>query len=99
MRRLMTEAVEIGNVYARVNTFYPRDPGHYIYPDTDSEWIVAYADNDTAFLDKDTGARRTDSRLWMLFNAIGITPAMALVKPGAGSQYGFASLDENHNIL
>jgi hypothetical protein len=97
MRRLLTEAAQIGNAYARANTVYPRDPGHYYYPDTESEWVMAYADNDTYFL-KD-GARRADSRLWFLFNAIGVTPAMALVKPGAGSQYAIAGLDANHEIL
>ena len=75
MRRVLTEAAEIGSTYARANTVYPRDPGHYYYPDTESEWVMAYADNDTYFL-KDGGVR-ADSRLWFLYNAIGITPAMA----------------------
>lgn len=97
MRDLLTEAAEIGQTYARANTVYPRDPGHYYYPDTDSEWVMAYADNDTYFL-KDGGVR-ADSRLWFLFNAIGITPAMALVKPGAGSQYAIAGMDANHEVL
>jgi len=97
MRRLLTEAAQIGTAYARANTVYPRDPGHYYYPDTESEWVMAYADNDTYFL-KDGGVR-ADSRLWFLYNAIGITPAMALVKPGAGSQYAIAGLDANHEML
>ena len=97
MRRLLTEAVAIGNTYARANTIFPRDLGHRYYPDTGSEWVMAFADNDTTFL-KD-GARRFDSRLWMHYNAIAVTPAMALTKPGAGSQYAIAGLDSEHKTL
>ena len=93
-RRLLTEAVALGNAYARANTIDPRDPGQRIYPGTESEWVMAFADKDTTFL-KD-GARRFDSRLWMHYNAVVVTPAMALTKPGAGSDYGIAGLDVNH---
>ena len=97
MKRLLTEGVDIGNAYARANTIEPRDSGHYYYPGTKSEWVMAFADNDTYFL-KD-GARRMDSRLWMHFNAVCVTPAMALTKPGAGSQYGIAGMDSKHREL
>ena len=55
------------------------------------------ADKDTYFL-KD-GARRFDSRLWMHYNAVVVTPAMALTRPGAGSDYGIAGLDSEHRPL
>jgi hypothetical protein len=97
MRRILTEAVAIGNAYARANTVLPRDPGHRMYKDTDSEWVMAFADKDTYFL-KD-GARRFDSRLWMHYNAVVVTPAMALTRPGAGSDYGIAGLDSEHRPL
>ena len=97
MRRILSEAVAIGNGYARANTVYPRDPGHRVYKGSDSEWVMAFADKDTYFL-KD-GARRFDSRLWMHYNAVVVTPAMALTKPGAGSDYLIAGLDGNHQPL
>jgi len=97
MRRILSEAVEIGNAYARANTVFPRDPGHRIYPGTDSEWIMAFPDKDCFFL-KD-GARRIDGRLWMHYNAVCVTPAMAVTKPGAGSDYGIAGLDAQHQPL
>ncbi len=97
MRQLLTEAVAIGNAYARANTVFPRDPGHRMYKDTDSEWVMAFADKDSYFL-KD-GARRFDSRLWMHYNAVVVTPAMALTRPGAGSDYGIAGLDSKHQPL
>ena len=97
MKKILTDAVAIGNAYARANTVYPRDEGHFYYPDTKSEWVMAYADNDTYFL-KD-GARRMDSRLWMHYNAVCVTPAMALTKPGAGSQYAIVGMDSEHQPL
>ena len=96
MKKLLTEAVAIGNAYARANTVYPRDPGARIY-DADSEWVMGFADKDSSFL-KD-GARRIDARLWMHYNAVCVTPAMALTKPGAGSDYGIAGMDSQHQPL
>ena len=97
MKKILTDAVAIGNAYARANTVYPRDPGHRVYKDTGSEWVMAFADKDTYFL-KD-GARRFDSRLWMHYNAVVVTPAMALTRPGAGSDYLIAGLDSKHQSL
>jgi hypothetical protein len=97
MREILTDAVAIGNAYARANTVFPRDPGHRVFKDTDSEWVMAFADKDTYFL-KD-GARRFDSRLWMHYNAVVVTPAMALTRPGAGSDYYIAGLDSESRPL
>ena len=97
MRRILSEAVSLGNAYARANTVFPRDPGARIYKDVETEWVMGYADKDTYFL-KD-GARRYDSRLWLHYNAICVTPSMAVTKPGIGSDYGIAGLDANHDIL
>ena len=97
MKKILNDAVAIGNAYARANTVFPRDPGHRVYKDSDSEWLMAFADKDTYFL-KD-GARRFDSRLWMHYNAVVVTPAMALTQPGAGSDYLIAGLDSKHQAL
>jgi len=97
MKAILTDAVAIANAYARANTVYPRDPGHRVYKGTESEWVMAFADKDTYFL-KD-GGRRFDSRLWMHYNAVVVTPAMALTKPGAGSDYLIAGLDAKHQDL
>ncbi len=97
MKAILTDAVAIGNAYARANTVYPRDPGQRVYKDTDSEWVMAFADKNTYFLVD--GARRMDSRLWMHYNAVVVTPAMALTRPGAGSDYLIAGLDSKHQAL
>ena len=91
MTRILTEAVAIGNGYARVNTVYPQDEGSYVYHDVHTEWVMAYPDKDTTFLQE--GARRMDGRLWMHYNAVCVTPAMAVTKPGAGSDYMITGLD------
>jgi len=97
MKTILTDAVAIANAYARANTVFPRDPGQRVYKDTDSEWVMAFADKNTYFLVD--GARRMDSRLWMHYNAVVVTPAMALTRPGAGSDYLIAGLDSKHQAL
>jgi hypothetical protein len=97
MRKILTDAAAIGNAYARVNTVYPKDPGNYIYKDKHTEWVMAYPDKDTYFLEN--GARRMDGRLWMHYNAVCVTPAMALTRPGAGSDYMITGLDSAGRTL
>jgi hypothetical protein len=97
MRRILGEAAAIGNAYARANTVFPREPGHRVFKDRHSEWVMAFADKDTYF-EKD-GARRADSRLWMHYNAVCVTPAMALTRPGAGSDYYIGGLDSKSRPL
>ena len=96
MKKILTDAVAIGNGYARANTVFPRDPGARIYG-PESEWVMGFADKDTTFL-KD-GARRFDARLWMHYNAVVVTPAMAVTKPGKGSDYGIAGLGKGAQVL
>ena len=58
---------------------------------------MAFPDKDCFFL-KD-GIRRIDARLWMNFNAVCVTPAMAGIKPGVGSDYGIVGMDSKHQPL
>ena len=96
MKGILTDAVAIGNAYARANTVVPKDGDQRIYG-PDSEWVMAFADKDTTFLVD--GARRYDSRLWMHYNAVVVTPAMAVTAPGQGSDYGIAGLAKGGEIL
>ncbi len=97
LKKILVDAVAIGNAYSRANTVRPRDPGQWIYPGDDSEWVMAYPGKDTYFIEN--GARRMDGRLWMHYNAVCVTPAMALTRPGAGSDYQIAGLDGNGKPL
>lgn len=49
MKKLLTEAGTLGNATARVITAYPRIDGVQIYPDTDSSWIMGFANKNTSF--------------------------------------------------
>ncbi len=97
MKRLLTEAVAIGNATARAIVWYPRIDGAMIYPDTQSAWMMAYAGKDV-FFEKD-GARNLDARVMFHYPYTAVTPAMAVTRPGLGSDYGIAFLDSNKQIL
>jgi hypothetical protein len=58
---------------------------------------MAYADKDVFFL-KD-GARNLDARTMFHYPYTGISPAMAVSKPGIGSHYGIAFLDSQQQAM
>jgi hypothetical protein len=91
MKKLLTEAVAIGNATARAIVFQPREPGAYVYPDTKSAWVVIFANNDVFF--EVEGARNLDARTMFYYAYTVVTPAMAVTVPGRGSNYAFAYLD------
>ncbi|WP_223146285.1 DUF1254 domain-containing protein [Pusillimonas sp. ANT_WB101] len=93
MQKLLTEAATIGAATARAITYQPRIDGVEIYPDTHSAWSVGYANKNTSF--EADGAMNLDARVLFLYNATGVTPAMATTRAGAGSDYGIAYLDAN----
>jgi hypothetical protein len=97
MKKLLTEAVAVGNATARAIVWYPRVEGARIYPDTDSAWMMAYAGKDV-FFEKD-GARNLDARVMFHYPYTAVTPAMAVTLPGLGSDYGIAYLDSKKQIL
>ena len=97
MKKLLTEAVAIGNATARAILFQPRESGAYVYPDTKSAWVVPFANNDV-FFDVD-GARNLDARTMFYYAYTVVTPAMAVTVPGKGSNYAFAYLDSKKKPL
>lgn len=97
MKKLLTEAVAIGNATARAIVWYPRIEGAKIYPDTDSAWMMGFAGKDVFF--EREGARNLDARVMFHYPYTAVTPAMAVTRPGLGSDYGIAYLDANKHIL
>jgi hypothetical protein len=97
MKKLLTEAVAIGNATARAIVFQPREKDAYIYPDSDSGWVMAYAGKDVFF--EVDGARNLDARTMFYYAYTAISPAMAVTKPGGGSDYGIAYLDSKKRAL
>jgi len=93
MKKLLSEAATLGNAAGRSITYDPRIGGVYIYPDTDSNWVTAYANRNTSF--EADGTMGLDARVLFYYNAGGVTPAMATAHVGAGSDYALAFLDSN----
>ncbi len=91
MRRLLMEAAAIGDATARAALYSPREKGYFIYPDSDSSWVMGFA-NKNVFFETD-GARNLDARTSFYFGYTGVTPAMAVTHPGAGSDYAIAFKD------
>ncbi len=98
MKELLTEAGTIANATARVITYHPRIDGVAIYPDNPkSSWTMAFANKNTSF--ESDGTMGLDARALFYFNAGGVTPAMAVTKAGAGSDYALGVLDADKNPL
>jgi len=102
MKKLLTEAVAIGNAAARAITYYPRTDqnlaGIEVYPDAESSWIMAFA-NKNVFFETETGGMNTDARVMFHYNYTAVTPAMAVSIPGAGSDYAISFLDADKNAF
>jgi hypothetical protein len=91
MKKLLTEAVAIGNATARAILFQPRENAAYFYPDSKSSWVMAYFGHDVFF--EVDGARNLDARTNFFYAYTGVSPAMAETMPGKGSDYAMAFLD------
>jgi len=102
MKKILTEAVAIGNAAARSITYYPRTDmnlqGVEIYPDTESSWIMAFA-NKNVFFTTETGGYNADALDMFHYNYTAVTPAMAVTIEGAGSDYAISFLDGEKQIL
>lgn len=97
MRRILADAVNIGNGAYRSLWWRPRADTNTLYKDSDSHWMNGYPDRNTTFVDN--GAMLLDARAQMYIIGTGVTPAMATVEPGKGSDYTFLFLDGNGERL
>ncbi len=94
MKKLLTEAVAIGNATARSISFSPRDRSVYYYKDR--QWYSSFAG---AYDFIDNGAMMLDNRVLWHYIATGVTPAMATPKVGTGSVYPTLARDSEGNYL
>ena len=98
MKKILTEAVAIGNATARSLAFRPRTAGVYVYPN--SAWYSLFGDGDYQFLKEDgSSGRLQDIRTLFMYQATLNTPAMAAKIIGGGSQYAAAATDKAGNYL
>lgn len=83
MRRLMREGIDIGDAIAKANAYACRLEGVRAYPDRKYEYLFVGGRHDFLI----GGALWLDARLLFHYEAIVVTPAMAIEMVGAGSQY------------
>jgi hypothetical protein len=100
MKRILTDAVAIGNATARSIVWHPRTEGSVsnmkgirIYPDTKSAWVMAWVDKNVFFNGKDGHTMNSDARVMFHYPYTAVTPSMAVTFPGKGSDYGIAFVD------
>ncbi|MFN8095213.1 MAG: DUF1254 domain-containing protein [Vicinamibacteria bacterium] len=96
MKKILTEAVAVGNATARAIIFKTRLKGAYFYPN--SAWCTPFIGGSYEFLSQ-PGVRNLDARNFFFYYATGITPAMATKMVGAGSQYAAAFVDSENKPL
>ena len=97
MKKLLTEAVAIGNATARALLFKPREKSYYFYPDSNSSWVMAFAGKDVFF--EVDGARNLEARTSFYYAYTVVTPAMAATVLGKGSDYAVAFQDSKKRPL
>jgi hypothetical protein len=98
MKKLLTEAVAIGNATARAIVFRPRLKGFAYYPG--SAWGTGFVGGSYLWLkDEGMGGRNMDARTMFFYQATVNTPAMVLKMVGRGSQYAIATVDKNGEYL
>ncbi len=94
MKKLLTEAVAIGNATARSIVFASRKESVYYYPDR--QWFASFP-GDYDFMNN--GEMILDDRVLWHYIATGVTPAMSTPKVGTGSVYPTAARDSKGNYL
>ena len=111
MRKILEDAVVVGNATARTVTFAARpEEGFGFYPN--SHWESALFVGGYQFLDPppqitpdgpvaapSDGARKLNSATNFFYMATGITPAMCMRLTGIGSQYIYAMRDSEGQYL
>jgi len=93
MKKILTDAANIGAVTARTIAFKIREPEAYFYPD--AHWRLPFFGG-YQFL-KAPGVTNLDGYIQYYYFATGITPAMEMKMVGEGSQYPWTVQDSKGN--
>lgn len=98
MKKILHDAIDVGNATARAIGLSPRDKNAYLYEG--KQWYTGFVGKDYRWLDGDGNrGRNMDARTLFFYTATVNTPAMALEIPGVGSNYAFGTRDSNGDIL
>lgn len=91
IKKILIDSANIGHAAFRSLWWRPRQDTNALYKGTKSRWMNGYPDRNTTFINN--GAMLLDARTQMYTIGTGVTPAMATVVPGKGSDYTFVFLD------
>ena len=108
MKKILNDAVAVGNAASRTIFMSPRDPSWYYYPNSawsnvlfqsgyEFETPIPMITPEGAKPFPPTGYRTLDARTMFFYGVTGITPGMAMRLPGIGSQYLLATMDADEN--
>jgi hypothetical protein len=98
MKKILTEAVAVGNATARSIVFQSRESEAYFYEG--KSWVTGFVGGSYEWLvDGGMGGRFLDARTMFFYVATVNTPAMALEMVGVGSQYAMTAKDKDGNYL
>ncbi len=97
MMKILADGVSLGNAASRAIVWYPRYDknmkGVRVYPDTDSNWMMAYTARNVHFNGEDGQTMNTDARVMFHYPYTAVTPAMAAPRLGKGSDYAITYVD------
>jgi hypothetical protein len=93
MKKILTDAANIGAVTARTLAFRMRDKDAFFYPD--SSWRLPYFGGYQFMVSP--GVSNLDGYVFFYYFATGVTPAMEMKMVGQGSQYPWAATDSKGN--
>lgn len=103
MKKILVDAVAIGNAAARSIVWHPRVDGTMkgveVFPGKDSAWMLAFHKKNVFFNGDDGQTMNTDARVNFHYPYTAVTPAMALTRAGAGSDYASAFVDSKKQPL
>ena len=107
MRKILEEAVTVGNAASRTLAMGAHPTDNYRYYDESSAWYNMLFEGGYEFLNPpplitkegikpspNSGARKLHSRTSFFYTATGTTPAMCMLLTGVGSQYLIATVDK-----
>ncbi|MCP4404459.1 MAG: DUF1254 domain-containing protein [bacterium] len=98
MRKILDEAVAVGNATARAIWIRSRDEEAYFFED--SAWYTGFVGGHHEFLKNGgSGGRNLDARVLFHYMATVITPAMVNKMVGAGSQYALLNVDKDGEYM
>ena len=99
MKKILTEAADVGAVAVRAIISKPRNKDFYLYPGKSTVWTNPFEATKGSHEFLVDGALQLDARAGFHFYATGITPAMTFKIIGKGSKYAIAYTDADGNFL